>query len=255
MKSVRWGLIFAILFLCVVVVDYQKVMETATIAKLQVDYDRAIDEAVEDAMGGLVEKDDGRKVWINKEEAVRRFLMSLSINMNKVEDKRQLSYYIPLVSVIEKQKFYIGWDLENITWQEYTFSKQYGEWEVFFSLDDFVTIKNNYTGTITEGRYEDVKQNYNLAFFRERYTFEEERRKVIIELLTKNFNEKLKEQNEIAKKYGIFYEFTLPVIEIENWYRTIDDVGFLAFFQGYPYGTNSTGYYNRMALGGARLHR
>ncbi len=258
MKSARWGLIFAMLFICIIVVDYQKTIETATIAKLQTDYDRAIDVAVEDAISGLVEKDDGRQIWINKEEAVRRFLMSLSINMNKMEDdraKQQLCHYIPIVAVVERGRFYIGWDLANIKWQQYYFSKKYGELEVFFTLDNFVTIRNTNTKTIIEGTYEDVKHTYSLAFLREQYTFEEERRKVIVELLTEKFNEKLKEQNEIAKKYGISYEFTLPVIEIENWYRTIDDVGFLAFFQGYPYGNGYTGYYNRMALGGARLHR
>lgn len=258
MKSAKLGLVFAMIFICLMVPDYQKTMETKAIAKLQSDYNRALDQAVEDAISGLVEKDDGRQVWINKDEAVQRFFTSLAINMNKMEsygDRRLLYHYVPVVAIIEKNRFYLGWELEEPKWQEYEFAKEYGSFRVSFTLDDFVTITNLGTGMNEEGDYHDLKEKYPLSFFQEDAAFEEERRKVIVGLLIEHFNAKLAEQNEVGKKYGITYELNLPVIDMEEWYRTIDDVGFVAFFQGYPYGNGYSGYYNRMALGGARLHK
>ena len=46
---------------------------------------------------------------------------------------------------------------------------------------------------------------------------------------------------------------SLPLIEYEEWYRTIQDISMLVLFQGYPYGNSITGTYNRVAIGGARI--
>lgn len=257
MKATRLGLVFAMIFLCLMVPDYQKAMETKAMAKLQADYNRALDQAVEDAISSLVEKDDGRQVWLNKDEAVAQFFVSLSVNLNKMEsygDRKLLYQYVPAVLVVEKEKFYIGWNLENIQWEEHYFSKEYDGFQVYYSLGDFVIVKNLDNGEKEEGDYHDLRENYELSFFKEDSLFQEERRKVIVGLLTACFNEKVAEHNQIAQKYGISYKFTLPVIKLEEWYRTIDDIGFVALFQGYPYGNGYTGYYNRVALGGARLH-
>lgn len=257
MKATRLGLVFAMVFLCLMIPDYQKTMETKAMAKLQADYNRALDQAALDAVSGLVEKDDGRQVWLNKDEAVKQFFVSLAVNFDKMEsygDRKLLYQYVPAVLVIEKEKFYIGWELEKPKWQEYSFSEKYGDFQVFYTLGDFVIIENLTTGEKEEGDYHDLKEKYSFPFFEEEPAFEAERRKIIIGLLTECFDEKIKEHNRIAEKYGIAYEFTLPVIELEEWYRTIDDIGFVALFQGYPYGSGYTGYYNRVALGGARLY-
>ena len=87
MKSDKLGLVFAMIFICFAVIRYQETMEVMAIQKLQSDYNRAIDQAVEDALSGLAEKDNGREVYLNKQEVVDKFLMSLSINMNKMENR------------------------------------------------------------------------------------------------------------------------------------------------------------------------
>ena len=253
MKFADLGIVFAMLFLCLMVPDYQKAMETKAIARLQSDYNRALDQAVEDAVSGMVEKDDGRFVWFNKDEMVRRFFTSLAINMEKMEDfaqKELLYHYVPVIAVMEKERFYLGWNLKEPVWQEYEYVKDYGERRVNFTLGTFVIITDLGTGKIEAGDYRDLREKYPFSFF-----WEEERRNVIVGLLTRHFNETLARQNETGKKYGIAYEFMLPVVEVEEWYRTIDDVGIVAFFQGYPYGNGYSGYYNRVALGGARLHK
>jgi hypothetical protein len=89
----------------------------------------------------------------------------------------------------------------------------------------------------------------------EENSFEEERRRVIISLLKERMTYFMNHHNRIAKFYGINYEFTLPQIEKEEWYRSIDDVGMIVFFQGYPYGGSERGYYNRVLIGGARVRK
>ncbi len=258
MKATRLGLIFAFVFLCLMVPDNQKAMEVNAVNILQNAYNRALDQAVEDAVTGLVEKDDGRIIWLNKEETVKRFFTSLAINMNKMDsksDRERLYHYVPLVLVIEKERLFVGSRLWEPVWEEYRFSKEYGDMRVSFSLGNYVVVDNEKTGERIEGDYHDLKEQIYLPFLETEEAFEEERRKVITDLLTECFQEKAKEYNEIAKQYGISYELVLPVINLEEWYRTIDDVGFVALFQGYPYGNSYTGYYNRMALGGARLYK
>lgn len=258
MRVTRLGLIFAMVFLCLMVPDYQKAMEVKEIGLLQNAYNRALDQAVEDALDGLVEKDDGRFVWFNKDEAVKRFFTSLSINMNKMDSGNPgdgLYPYVPIVMIIEKEGFWVGSKLWNPIWEEYEFVKEYGDYRVFFTLGDYVIIQPIGSEDKEEGDYHDLKDGYSFAFMESGAAFEEERRKVITGLLTECFQEKMKLHNEVAKQFGINYEWVLPVIELEEWYRTMDDVGFVALLQGYPYGNGYTGVYNRVALGGARLHK
>lgn len=258
MRAARMGLIYSIMLVCFMVSDYQKVRETTAVMKLQCDYNRVLDQAVEDAVTGLVEKDDGRFVWLNKEEAVKRFFISLALNMNKMEsygDRELLYHYVPVVMIIERERCYLGWELKDPKWEEYSFSKAYGNIQVNYTLGDYVIIKGLREAGTVEGDYHDIVRNYEISLWENEEAFHEERKKVIVGILTECFNEKLALHNKVAKKYGINYEFTLPVIDLEEWYRTIDDVGFVALFQGYPYGNAYTGYYNRVALGGARLHK
>ena len=258
MKAARMGLIYSIIFLCFMIPDYQKVMETAALTKLLGDYNRALDQAVEDALTGLVEKDDGRLVWLNKEEVVKRFFVSLALNMNKMEnygDRELLYHYVPVVMLVERERFYLGWNLKEPKWEEHSFSKNYGEIQVDYTLGDYVIITQLENGEHIEGDYHDIVKNHDISLWENDTAFQEERKKVIVGILTECFNNKLVLHNEVAQEYGMQYEFTLPVIDLEEWYRTIDDVGFVAFFQGYPYGNGSTGYYNRVALGGARVHK
>ncbi|BCN32385.1 hypothetical protein [Anaeromicropila herbilytica] len=61
--------------------------------------------------------------------------------------------------------------------------------------------------------------------------------------------------NRIAEHYGITYQFALPYIEKEEWYRTIDDIGLFVVFQGYPYGLNTGDVFNQYSYAGARIRK
>ncbi|HCL03507.1 MAG TPA: hypothetical protein DHW61_14045 [Lachnoclostridium phytofermentans] len=50
---------------------------------------------------------------------------------------------------------------------------------------------------------------------------------------------------EIAKEFGISYEFHLPLIDNSNWDRAIGECSIFVLFQGYPYQSTPKRFYNR----------
>lgn len=261
MKFTDIGMLFSIVFLCFLVVQDSTIRDLAAIQKVQLQYNTAFDGAVQDALYQTVEVDSGRSVILNKKEVLKNFFHSLWINMGIMEEnqkKRKMLFYIPVLSFVEERKFtifYYDVDKEGTyCYQEKEFFYPYQEKEmtVYFTLSDYIYLEDK-NGTIIEGKYQDIKKEVELELFSSQERFQQVRRNTIITLLQDRIKFYLNEHNKIAKKYGITYEFALPVIEEEEWYRTIDNISLLAFFQGYPYGNKQTGFYNRVAIGGARV--
>lgn len=50
---------------------------------------------------------------------------------------------------------------------------------------------------------------------------------------------------EIAKEFGITYEFHLPQMDNSDWDRAIKECSFFVLFQGYPYQSSPESFYNR----------
>lgn len=268
MRPTNLGLLFSVILVCFIVIDDIKTMEIAQLSNMQIKYNNALDNAVFDAMTGLVELDSGREKVINKEEAVKQFFSSVAINFGIMEApnlKKMLINYVPVIGIIVDDGFYLYHSSMEIEKGELLGDKSFTgkiryekEWEdylLYYTLSDYVSVINKKTGERLEGDYHDVYQVYPLEILANSQTFEEERRKSIIQLLTKTISYYIVEHNRIAKRWGITYEFSLPVIEEEEWYRTIDDISMIAFFQGYPYGNHISGYYNRVVISGARLRK
>lgn len=261
MKFTDIGILFSIVFLCFLVVQDSKVRDLAAIQKVQLQYNTAFDGAVQDALYQMVEVDSGRSIVLNKKEVLKKFFHSLWINMGIMEEnqkKRKMLLYTPVLSLVEERKFtifYYDVDKEgNYCYQEKEFLYRYQEKEmtIYFTLSDYIFLEDK-NGTIIEGKYEDIKNEIEIELFSSQERFEQVRRNTIITLLQDRIQFYLNKHNKIARQYGITYEFALPFIEKEEWYRTIDNISLLAFFQGYPYGNKQTGFYNRVAIGGARV--
>lgn len=264
MKLTDAGLLFAILFLCFLVMDDIRTTELWNISCLQIRYDHALDHAVEDAMFHLVELDSQREVVINKEEAVERFFNGLFINMGILDNPglvSQMKLYIPVIVIIEQDGFWVYYHKPNARGEKkMAFSNKYkffwedSHYKVLFQLSDYVSVTEKKTGESLSGNYHDIEKIWPCpALSDERFSLL--RRNVIVGHLMETISSYIKDHNRIAKAYGIQYEFAIPVIEREDWYRTIDDIGMIVFFQGYPYGNKRTGYYNRVGLSGARVRK
>lgn len=236
----------------------------AAVQNLQQQYDNALDNAVEDAMFETAEQDSGREVVINKEEVVERFFNGFYNNMGAMDNpgfKNQLRFYIPFVAIVEREGFWLFLHREKTDGtEEMGFSNQQkylwedGNYEIAFTLTDDVTVCEKKSGEWLSGDYRDVRKIYPAKVLEEEL-FDLTRRNTIITLLTNEFTKAINGHNRIAETYGISYEFSLPVIAREDWYNTMDDIGMVVLFQGYPFGIPSMGYYNRVALSGARIRK
>ena len=268
MKGSNTGLVFAIIFMCMAVLLDSRFNDLAAISNLQMQYNFAMDNAVEAAMDRLVEVDNGWRKKLNKEEAVKCFYDSLAINLGVFDNRNlreKLKGYVPVVGVILDDGFYLYCDKEKIVDGERIvvkeFSKKYPyqyydkNITYYFTLTDYVRMIDETKKEYYEGDYHDLGMLFRNSIMNDNAEFDRVRRMTIINTLTDTIEMYINEHNKIAWHYGIQYHFALPYIEREDWYRTIDDISMIALFQGYPYGNNITGTYNRFAFAGARIHK
>lgn len=126
--------------------------------------------------------------------------------------------------------------------------------EILYSLKtkDRKTIGNELLPTSGDTNFlqdyqKDNKNNYTVG------KFHENRRKVIIQIISDTLKEQMNIQNHYADLVGCTYDFGLPEISEDDWINSIDDISIMSFVQGIPVGTADSTYYNSYALGGSRI--
>ncbi|KAB3525461.1 hypothetical protein [Alkaliphilus serpentinus] len=227
---------------------------------------RIIDTAVEDGVSQLVTVGGDKEITLNKERAMEAFFNSLFLNMDVVGDEiaqKKILGYIPAMVIVDYDGIYL------LTNQEYTAADGYkeikpiwkpkvpysysdGSYIYSFSLDDYIEIYDIANNRILKGLQGDLKAEIPSDIIQQDELFENVRRRTIIEAIKREVNHSINNHNLIAHQFGITYSFTLPVIDDEDWHKTLDDVGMLVFFQGLPIGIGGQRY-NNYALGGARV--
>lgn len=258
MKLADYGILFAVFFLCLMLKDDIRTEELSRVADLRIQYNNALDNALEGALLEAAELDDGRRVFVNREEVMDKFLTGLYVNFGAMESpdrKILLEACVPVAAFVDKDRVVLTFKEEGErVFKDVFYREFYGDYQVDFTLDNYVYVRDRISGYALEGDFHDVKKKIPLALF-EADCFDRERRRVIIDTLTRYLSHCVKKHNQYARKLGITYEFAFPVIEEEEWYKTIDDISFLAVFQGYPYGNYRTGHYSKVAFGGARMRK
>lgn len=240
----------------------------------KVEINRKLEAAVEDGAAELVEVGGDKKVKINKENAAQAFLNSLYLNFNIFEndiEKKRLKGYIPCIVVIDYDGYYVLSNQEyigsdgnkevSLVWSPKR-NYSYYDWDTgyvyIFTLDNSLTVYDRYGDIFYEGTLDQIQDMidahilWDSHILNDDVMFQQVRRRTIIEALRRDINYSINKHNDIARLYGITYNFTVPTIEEEEWYRTIDDVGMIAFFQGIPIGVTGENF-NNFALGGARI--
>ena len=261
MKLSNIGIIFFIIFLCIMVrVDVkEKVLVALTNQKIQID--NQLDNAVDDAMSVLVEFDSKNNTKINHKKSVDMFYKSLEANFGVLDDKTKrelLKVYVPVILITTNDGFYINYNrLDNgvlvNTWTEkFPYIKKEDKVYRFYAGEERENISIVENKTTQKGKWDELGLEYPE---RMRKDFDQYRRDVIIDCITEKMQYYMDQNNYIAKNYGIAYTFRLPNIEKDDWKRTIDDISFMVLFQGYQYGTYSTMRYNRYTVAGARTHK
>lgn len=264
MKLSNIGIIFVIVFLCLIVGVDTKEQLLVAITNQKLKIDQQIDNAVDDSISSLVEFDSTDVINLNKESAVEQFYKSLAANMGVLDNKTKrdlLKVYVPVILVTDLDGFYINYNvadkegiLRNVWTEKMPYSiEENGVVYSFFLGEqrDYIRILDN--GTMKEGTWQELKNEYpNSELLKH---FDEYRRKVIINSIEEKMKFYINQHNRIASQYGITYNFSLPTISDDDWKRTIDDISMMVMFQGYQYGTSRTMVYNRYTIGGARVSK
>lgn len=290
MKHTNISILFVLIMVSVFLVLNQKVDTVAAITKLQIQYNNAIDNAVADALNQIVDKDSIASTSIDFANVTDSFIHYLAWNLGleaESQKGRSLSNYVPVIAYIVQDGLYMAYqkmdegeeaagkyngeerqvDEQSQFWNvgewntsidisdRIPFEKRIDAYLIQYTLTDYVKVINIQTNEKIEGYYGDLINMFPEIFPSTKEEFDKERRLTIINCLIETINVYIEKHNEIAKHYGITYQFSLPYIEMEEWYRTVDDISMLVLLQGYPYGNDTLGYYNRMALGGARIRK
>lgn len=242
--------------------------------RLQIQYNTALRTAVQDAGSALnlnelqiYESGYGSEKYMraDKEAALAALLQTLALNLGIADDpmaRQALMLYIPAVVVIDYDGYEVyameeligedGTPLREHRWhpkKPYLYQDDQGN-SLSFTLDQRVTLIDTVTGERFSGLRKEIGPTSSVPLLHNADLFEQVRRSVIVRSIEEDLAAAINRHNEAARKLGVTYTFTLPVISQEEWNNTINDVGVLAFLQGIPVGNQ---FYNNYGLGGGRL--
>lgn len=274
MKISDFVVIYFIIVLPLLLFAQWRAEDTNTFAKLNNQYDGAMVVATHDAVNELrlnakpnyESGYESRKFSrINKQPAYETFIHSLALNFG-TEDaitKDLLARYVPVFGILEYDGFsmsvYKEFSKENTTnfdrvWlPKIPFAYHDGRGNIIqFTLDEHVTVYDAMEEEWIKGDRREVKDIVDIDLLQDAKKFDRMRRDTIVSILQENLAYQINEHNVYTKNLGITYKFAMPLISQEDWYNTVDDIGVIAFFQGFPY-QRGTGVFNQFAFSGSRL--
>lgn len=237
-------------------------------------YDGALTTAVQDAAVSLKLNAEPEREFsylskkfsnINKEASYDSFMKSLSNNFGIIDSNKThaLQYYVPIFGVIEYEgyssnRFELVGESVLRVWQPaipYTHVDASGN-IIRFTLDDYVYVYDRVTDPLQpawlEGPRNVVAKESLVQLLHNEEEFERVRRSTIVHLIEESIDAEINYHNQVMSTMGMTYKFAVPLIPDETWDNTIDDVGIVAFIQGYPIHRLDR-VYNQYAFAGSRL--
>jgi hypothetical protein len=268
MKITDIAILFVIIVLPFVQMLRIKSDNLQNIAYKNMVIDRYLDTAVVDASEAMIIRGIKRQTVISRDNGLNAFFRTLFANFKILDNdsaKNKLMVYIPVVIVVDYDGYWV-WSIEEyangdgekeqqMVWKPkkpYTYESN--DFVYTFTLDSYVKVLDLASNEFYEGYRQDLETILPGVIIQQDEVFEAVRKKAIIEALKKDVNIAINTHNIYAKRFGITYRFSPPSISDGDWYRNIEDVGFLAFFQGIPIGLGGE-HYNSFSLGAARIVR
>lgn len=284
MKLHHYGILFVIIaFVFLIITDY-KINCYTVVAEEKEKLDLSFTCAIDDAVINLVEADGVSGLKINKERTVNDFYLSLFASlgiMDNAEKQERIRNYIPVMAVTCEDGYYIYYSDEYKGTDHYTnISKRWSEKMPYyyednnfiyrFTLTDILTIYDkhrlldpsgeqtvfvlDYHDLKDDGMYLNFRINCPDSFLLKEEAFYLTRKECMIAKIEENLAYYCNHHNNIAKQYGITYNFSMPVADSSEWMRTIDNPSMIVMFQGYPF-CNGVDTYNRFTVAGARIKK
>ncbi len=268
MKWSNFAILFAALDIVLILILGIRTDNLSAITLKQIEYNKALDSAVDDGTVNLVELGENKNLVLNKDRAVNQFYNSLFSNfgvLGNSTNENRLKEHVPIILVTDNDGFYLLYsesfntgqdDILVQRWSEkIPYAYQEGNLIIHFTLEDYITVYDISSNQIAEGTVTDLKEIYPDTFMADNDEFDTVRRNAIISTIEKYMNYYINRYNRIAYQFGITYQFWLPQIDKTDWNRTIDDRSMLVIFQGYPYNVGYADTYNRYSFGGARIKK
>ncbi|RCX23538.1 hypothetical protein DFP94_1011137 [Fontibacillus phaseoli] len=274
MKITDWAIIFVLIVGPLLWISSWDTEHLREANRLQIRYTASLRTAAQDAGVSLNRNElqayesgyrSDKFMRADKEAALSVLMNTLGINFGIIDDPlalKALMLYIPAVVVIDYDGYFIyameestgedGDHVEEHRWRPkkpFIYRDSDGN-SLAFTLDQQITVIDPVTGERVSGLRNTLASSLSIPLLRNADTFEQVRRTTIVHSIEDELGEVINTHNRVARKLGVHYTFTLPVIPQEDWNNTIDDVGILVFLQGIPAGNK---YYNNYALGGGRL--
>ncbi|MFD1736218.1 hypothetical protein ACFSCX_06525 [Bacillus salitolerans] len=276
MKIINLSIVFVMMLSPVIFGLNLKESRVAKAQQLTTQYKMALTAAVQDASFSLLQnvEQEGESYYFsqkfaktNNDEALKTFFHSLYMNFGIDQNpvaQGVLQTYIPVISIVDYDGFFIyAFDdytnsngmieTKHLPRPKIPFEYTDGQGNIIsFTLDEWVVAYEASTQKWREGMRSEVAVELpSISLLQNPAEFERERRQVILSKIQEQLEYYINRHNTYAKRYGITYTFTLPVLSQEDWENTIDDIGIISFIQGYPLGG---GYeFNNFALGGSRI--
>lgn len=253
--------------------------DSNTFINLNQQYDTAMTVATHDAMDQLRTNvipteeagySSSKFNRVNAEPALETFLHSLAINFGAQDDvtKDLMSRYVPVFAVMDYDGALLSVyqeiinsegqkELKRVWLPKIPFTYHDTEGNIVsFTLDEDVLVYDvALKEWISGNRKELVKDTQiTIPLLHDADEFHRIRKDTIVNVFQNELAYYINEHNVYTKQLGITYKFTLPLIEQEDWYNTVDDISIFTFFQGYPY-ERGQGTFNEFALAGGRLDK
>lgn len=267
---------YSLLFAMIMVALYMPVQiaeqEMIAYSRYEIQYHEKLDNAIDDGLFDIVERDTYEEVVFNREEVLERFYRSFYGNFgvpNTSLAKTRIRQHLPLIGIVDQNKISIAyqkpvqkdgqWELVD-AWTDDAFY-EYQEGGILYqfqlgSAKDKVRVLFYGQTTWIEGLRKDLaQQDSRLYWLSDDKRFEQIRRNTILTVLKEQMMQISNFYNSIGNQWGFQYEFYLPDVEQETWCRTIDDIGMVVLFQGYPVEGTLGKTYTRFVYSGARTYK
>ena len=251
-----------------------RVDDAFKVQELQNRYTTALRAAVKDASMVLHRNEkqqfepsyeSRKRVRVDQQSALDTFKKTMALNIGITEDDssmRLLFHYIPAIIVIDYDGYHIystvsyttdkGQNVVKPVWQPkkpYIYVDENGS-SVNFTLDHYVYVYDAVKQMWHEGFQPELTHKTTVCLLNDTSLFNQVRLRTIVTQIENDLAHAINKHNQMYTRNGVGYTFTLPTIEKEQWYNSVQDVGIIAFVQGIPIGNQ---YYNNYALATGRV--
>lgn len=277
MKNISLFILFVVCFALVLPLS-QKVQKYRQMSLKTRQYNQILKISVEDATTVLLKPNTQLsldKIAEGYSSSIKTYEPNLGVALDKFYstmyenfglhtkmDQDSIKANVPLKMVVGYDGYWINsWIMTNTSGvskvsENWTQKKSYSFYDtvnkliINYTLDDITHVYNVATGLWKSGKQSELKLIYPTCQYLFDQYFDSKRKQVIFETISKDLEYYTTQNNIIAKRYGITYQFNLGAVDTK-FLTSISDVSFIAFYQGIP--TMPDSKYNTFAVAMARV--